>query len=82
MIVPGAGAEGAVTGLLCTLRFRWEGELPRLGHFLKARRGRTAYEIVGIRVIEPGRGTFRVCRWEPQELPEHAVVHELVWDKR
>lgn len=68
-----------------SLRFRWEGELPRVGQFLKAPRGRTAYEIVAIR-SRPGDhgdvGTFKVARWTPSEVPPEATVHPWQWDKR
>jgi hypothetical protein len=77
------------------LRFRWDGELPRAGDFLKAPRGRTAYEITAIKLGDRGTdqagervrpqafsGVFTVCRWEPKEVPSHARIHPWQWDKR
>jgi hypothetical protein len=75
-----------MSGRNCKLRFTWNGDVPpRVGFFLKAPRGRTAYEIVAIRIKAQGppmTGIFTVCRWEPSELPEHAVVCDWRWDRR
>lgn len=74
-----------MTTLTQTLRFRWEGELPRVGHFLKAPRGRNAYEILEItfaKLSGQRAGRFKVCRWEARALPPEVTIHEWRWDRR
>ena len=67
---------------LMTLRARWEGRYPEVGHFLRTAKGRNAYEISRVREIQPGRLRLRVLRWPAKEVPEHAVVHHFKWDGR
>jgi hypothetical protein len=72
----------------CQLRARWAGAPPLVGQFLKAARGRTAYEITAVRKVgRAGLGTgakfsLTVERWNPADVPAHAVVHEWKWDRR
>jgi len=72
----------------CQLRAHWIGDPPRPGEFLKAPRGRTAYEITAIRkVSRAGLGTgpryvLTVERWNPGDVPIGATVHEWIWDRR
>lgn len=63
----------------------WSGELPAIGHFIKADRGRTAFMIV--QVIEPKRpcgyvARFRCERHSPASLPADAIVHPWRWSQR
>ena len=54
---------------------RWSGELPRPGQFLKAPRGRTAFEIVQVIPVRPGAAAvarFRCVRHDPAEVPPAA----------
>jgi len=68
------------------LRMRWDGKLPRVGHFLKSPRGRIAYEIAAINDRGQRNGhrllLLTCARWDPREVPEGAVMHEFHWDKR
>lgn len=68
-----------------TLRFRG-GVLPRVGDFLKAPRGRTAYRITDMRwgaaPLGGHRGTFYVERWRPADVPPGSTVHTWHWGKR
>lgn len=62
----------------------WDGELPRLGEFIKSERGRTAFKIVEI--VRPTRpGTKHVCRFRCERhfaLQNTDVVHAWQWSKR
>ncbi len=66
-----------------TMRVRWEGEPPRVGHFLKTQKGRNAYEIASVR--ETG-GEYnlrlKVNRWAASDVPGEATVHFFKWDSR
>lgn len=63
--------------------FRWHGELPRVGHYLMAERGRKAFEICEIRRSASDRYPYRfkVRALPPSEMPEHAQVHTFKWDR-
>lgn len=72
----------------CKLTARWHGPMPLPGHFLKAPKGRTAYEFVSARRINP-RGNrrrygyvFTVVRHPASSVPAAATVHEWRWDRR
>lgn len=63
----------------------WAGELPLLGQYVKAERGRTAFLIVEI--LRPKKpcgyvARFRCERHSPVSLPKGAVVHGWQWSKR
>ena len=63
----------------------WDGELPLIGHFVKAERGRTAYRIIEIKRAKPGLryvAKFICERENPKYLPHDAVVHGWLWSKR
>lgn len=68
------------------LTARWTGPLPSPGQFLKAPRGRTAYEFVSARPImsrrKGRRFVFTVVRHPASCVPEGATVHDWFWDKR
>ncbi len=70
------------------LTARWTGRAPRRGEWLKAERGRTAYEITAVRRINGTGGARRYryvltcARHAPSDIPEGATVHAWTWDKR
>lgn len=66
------------------IRCRWTGPLPRPGHFMKAARGRKAFEICEIQERPKNAYPYRlkVIAWPVSEVPDHAVVHPFIWDKR
>lgn len=73
----------------CKLTMRWGGDPPTIGQFLKAEKGRTAYEITGIRGVRrrrPGLGgptlVLTCARHAATDVPEGATVHEIRWSKR
>lgn len=72
-----------------TLNMTWRGERPTVGCFLRTARGRTAYEITGIRAVKSTMKTLGcrrlvlTCRrWEPKEVPDEATVFEFTWNRR
>ncbi len=71
---------------LCTLTAtHWEGELPLLGHYVKADRGRTAYRIVEIRrSVDAARYVAKfICeRHNLATLGPGDIVHQWQWAKR
>lgn len=64
----------------------WNGaDLPMIGHYVKAARGRTAFLIVEVRRPKKPCGYVArfVCeRHSPASLPKNAVVHGWQWSKR
>lgn len=73
----------------CTLTATWYGEPPRLGHFLKSDRGRTAYEITALREVVPRspaagcrRFVLTCLRHAPGDVPAGATVHRWRWARR
>jgi len=66
------------------VRCRWQGDLPRPGHFMKAERGRKAFEICAIEPWPDSAYPYRikVLPWALSEVPDHAVIHPFVWDRR
>lgn len=76
------------SGIRCKLTARWPGiDPPRPGQFLKAPRGRTAYEIVEVRQRKStGQRNYNlllICnRWRPADVPEGATIRAWYWDKR
>lgn len=63
----------------------WPGEGPMIGQYVMAKRGRTAYLILEIRLAKPGSKTYgrlRCERTSPARLPKDAVVHGWRWSKR
>ncbi len=62
----------------------WDGGLPRLGDFIKAKRGRTAFKIVEI-VMPTRPGTRHVARFRCERhyaLSNDDTVHAWEWAKR
>lgn len=62
----------------------WQGDLPHLGDFVKAERGRTAFKIVEI-VIPKRPGTRYIARFRCERhfaLNDTDVVHPWQWSKR
>lgn len=75
--------------LVCTLTARWSTRRPPMvGMWLKADKGRTAYEIVEVIKIKNStnrRGyNFRLkcAKHTPSDIPDHVTVHRWYWDKR
>lgn len=74
----------------CKLTARWTPMRgpPMPGQFLKAPKGRTAYEIVAVRKIKQtadrngNRYMLTCARWNPNDVPPGATVHTWHWDKR
>lgn len=67
----------------------WSGEPPSPGEFLcSGPRAKVAYEITGVRPVkrrDPAAGPrYRITcmRWEPKEVPDHALVWEIRWHAR
>lgn len=64
----------------------WEGELPRMGEYLLAERGRTAFKVVEIRRPRKAGAAyvarFGVERTPRAALPPDAVVHGWRWGSR
>lgn len=63
----------------------WDGDLPRLGEYLMAARGRTAYLIIGIK--RPKQPCAHVAKFTVDKIPRgalqpDAVIHGWVWSKR
>lgn len=76
--------RSAMTTLTATT---WRGPAPRPGMYLKADRGRTAYEITAVRELPRGtlgtrRYRFAVRRLAATDLPTGATVIEWVWNHR
>ena len=73
---------------MAEIQMRWSSNhLPAIGQWLKAPRGRTAYEITGIRPRRRHKTKgynfiFTVVRHPPSEIPPGATVHEFRWDSR
>ena len=71
---------------VCKLNARWAGTRPRRGHWLKAARARTAYEILSVERRKPfGRGytlVLTVLRHPPSDIPPGAKLWPWIWDKR
>lgn len=70
-----------------TLRARWHGDPPSVGHYLMSRvRPRNAYRIVTItpRSGSGGGGVLELeCERLPAtDVPKDAVVHDWRWDPR
>lgn len=73
----------------CRLSMDWpDGFSLRIGQFLKAKRGRTAYEITAMREVKrrdpaAGRRFVLTCeRWNPTDVPDGATVHSFYWYNR
>lgn len=72
----------------CKLTMDWHDDSVRSGHFLKAKRGRTAYEVTAIREVERReltglrRFALTCVRWSPADVPDGATVHAFHWYKR
>lgn len=75
----------------CRLRLRYPTgwPTPRIGGWLQTERGRTAYEVIGLRRVGtklPGLGTrvleFTCVRHPRADLPEGARVWTFAWDRR
>lgn len=72
----------------------WKGDLPPIGSFLAAPRGRFAYQIEGVKVVAEGivdkgevawityRCTFTVNRRLKNEVPAGAIIHDWKWAPR
>ena len=75
---------------LIRLDMNWDGEPPRVGHFLRSEgpKARTAYEIVAMRHADKPRAGFdhhlklRCLRWPIADLPEWATIHAFRWNPR
>jgi len=62
----------------------WPGELPRLGDYILAARGRTAFKVVEI-LMPTKPGARYVARFRCERhyaLPHDAVIHGWEWAKR
>lgn len=63
----------------------WAGPLPTPGTYLKAPRGRTAYEVLAFLPARAGArtlGRLRCRRVVPSEVPEGATVFGWQWARR
>lgn len=80
-------------GLTCSLTMDWhtgtDRPEPAVGQFMMTPRGRTAYEIVGVRRVAVrriifGRTKLRLTceRRLRSDVPEWATVWEFTWYKR
>ena len=62
------------------------GEVPKIGDYLKAERGRTAYHVVGIRwPSRPGTkhlARLTVDRLQPPQIPNGSTVIIMRWSSR
>lgn len=63
----------------------WSGRPPIAGDFIKAPRGRTAYEVITFVATRPGSQTYgRVQCWRrrPADVPAGATVFSWQWGDR
>lgn len=63
----------------------WSGPPPTPGIYMKAPRGRTAYEVLSFAPARAGSkifGRVKCRRLPPGEIPEGATIFEWKWSKR
>lgn len=64
---------------------RWHRDPPAIGQYLKSRRGRFAYLIVGVHRCRPGSkawGRVDCLKIPAAELPADAVIRGWQWNSR
>jgi hypothetical protein len=61
----------------------WAGPRPLPGHYLATEKGHTAYLVLSIKPKRKGAGFQVECeRNSRASLPDDAVIHWFIWNKR